>query len=96
MDIVQLVVSIFLLGIIGVMIWAFLFVERHSEDHFELGALSGRTRVECEFCGNVYEDVPEENLSRCPVCGSYNKLPAGESAGEDKGIFSESPEEKST
>jgi len=28
---------------------------------------------ECEFCASVYSTDVEEDISKCPFCGSYNK-----------------------
>ena len=28
---------------------------------------------ECEFCASVYSTDAEEDISKCPFCGSYNK-----------------------
>ena len=39
--------------------------------------LSGRQRIQCSICGNVYEDVPTEGLSKCPVCESFNEIGRG-------------------
>jgi hypothetical protein len=32
----------------------------------------------CGICSNDYVDSTSEDISRCPLCGSYNKRPGAE------------------
>jgi len=67
-------ITVFLVFIVGLVLWAFLAEERRAGGRLNLPRLSGRLRVRCHICGEVYEDVPAGGLSRCPACGSFNEL----------------------
>lgn len=77
---VLITITIFLILSVAVVLWGFLASERRSTTGRDIVRLSGRKRVHCEICGDVYEDVPTAGMTRCPVCGSYNRL---DSASDD-------------
>ena len=64
----------FLVLLVGILMWAFLAEEWRAGARRDWLRISGRERISCQFCGHIYEDVPIEDLSKCPVCGSINKV----------------------
>ena len=92
----------FLVLFVGVLMWAFLAEEWRAGARRDWLRISGRERISCQFCGHVYEDVPIEDLSKCPVCGSFNKIlkeeieKSKEASGKDGEESSPSSGEKTT
>jgi len=66
----SLIMGLFLGVPLGGVIVYWLFSSRGGEKHIKK---EGKI-WECEFCAGVYSTDGEEDISKCPFCGSYNKI----------------------
>jgi hypothetical protein len=78
---VSILATIFLILALAVVVWGFVANERRSEVRHDLSRLSGRRRIKCNICAQVFEGVPMDGLVQCPVCGSFQD--AGENVQEE-------------
>ena len=65
----NLIMGLFLGIPLGVVITYWLFSSRGYETYRKK---EGKI-WECEFCASVYLTDAEDNISKCPFCGNYNK-----------------------
>lgn len=79
-------ITIFMVLLLGVVVAGFLSDERRAAKRVDFLRISGRERIECQICRHVYEDVPVDGLTKCPVCGSFNQESGKgeETEGEDE------------
>jgi rubrerythrin len=58
-------------AVLGIAFWAWMRDEERGR-----GAPPPRRRTEqevrCPICGNVYTAIPQDGVTVCPVCESYN------------------------
>jgi hypothetical protein len=77
-------ITIFLVLLLGVVVAGFLSDERRATKRTDFLRISGRERIECQICRHVYEGVPVDGLTKCPVCGSFNQESGKGEAGKDE------------
>jgi LSD1 subclass zinc finger protein len=86
-----LIATLFMIVVVAVVFWSFLSHDSQLSSRSELSRLSGQRQIRCAICGHVYKDIPAEDLSRCPICKSFNEIRPPEGTSSEKPDLEQPP-----